>query len=165
MAITMAPFYNVQGSVGSGGTNSRSDVMLVQYMLWHICIQTRPNWDRNYVWTPFDPDGVHGPRAIFPCDGKYTSDLDKWIRCFQQTANERGMGPLTVDGRVNRAPVGWGKPSKLGPGKWYTLQAMNRLMYAMNADSFARLPQLDDVPPELKNDLRFQMPFYDAPGG
>lgn len=108
MAITMAPFYNVQGSVGSGGTNSRSDVMLVQYMLWHICIQTRPNWDRNYVWTPFDPDGVHGPRAIFPCDGKYTSDLDKWIRCFQQTANERGMGPLTVDGRVNRAPVGWG---------------------------------------------------------
>lgn len=79
MAITMAPFYNVQGSVGSGGTNSRSDVMLVQYMLWHICIQTRPNWDRNYVWTPFDPDGVHGPQAIFPCEG---STLLIWINGF-----------------------------------------------------------------------------------
>lgn len=165
MAITMAPFYNVNAAVGKGCQNYRTDVMLVQYMLFYICIQSRPHWDENHsFWTPNAPP--LGPQAIFPFTGDYNPELDAWIRDFQETANERGFGPLTVDGRINRAPVGWGRPSKLGVGHWYTLQAMNRVLYGCSPRSFANLPQLSDVPAPLSADLRSnQFIFFDATGG
>jgi len=148
MAITMAPFYNVNARVGPGGANNPTDVMLVQYMLFTICIQPRPHWDKqSNIFTPTAPDC--GPGAIFPYTGVYAPELERWIRNFQETANQRGYGPLTVDGRVDPAPVGWGKPSGGGGPKWYTLQALNRLLYAFNPDSFANFPNLSDVPGPL----------------
>jgi hypothetical protein len=165
MAITMAPFYNVNSAVGPACQNFASDVMLVQYMLFHICVQPVPHWDKQHnVWTPNSP-GI-GPQAIFPYTGIYTPELERWIGNFQLTANERGYGPLKVDGRINRAPVGWGRPSKAIGAHWYTLQAMNRLLYQFNADSFANLPNLSDLPASLAADLnRNQFIAYDQPGG
>jgi hypothetical protein len=162
MAKTIAPFYNVDTSVGRGGVNSRTDVMLVQYMLWHIMIQSVPNWVGQFIPAfPNGPDGI-GPEAIFPHNGIYTRDLDQWIVCFQQTCNQyagHSLGGLTTDGHVDVAPGGWGKRSS-GRPTWYTIQAMNKALWIMNGASFANLPNLSDVPVELTKDLtRFQFAY------
>ena len=125
MAFKIAPFYNIHNSVGRGAGGSGSDVMLVQYMLFHVCVMPDPHFRSNRgEWTPVAPAGL-GPGAIYPFTGLYTTELDQWISAFQEAANSRGMGVLTVDGRINRAPVGWGKHIKLTSGRWYTIQALN----------------------------------------
>jgi hypothetical protein len=160
MALAIAPFYNVNYAVGAGRPNDRADVMLVQYFLFHIMINF-DGWRNNRGnWTPAAPN--IGPAAIFPYTGLYTPDLTLWIRCFQRTANERGDGPLATDGVIDRAHVGWGNPAKPGHG-WYTIQAMNRLMWRFNSDAFRNLAEVADLPAEVKADLKIQMPYYDGP--
>jgi hypothetical protein len=152
MAFTVAAFFNVQGSVGRNGHNSETDVMLVQYMLFHACIQSVPNFTRNIGNFPVNSPGI-GPGAIFPTNGVYTSELDEWIRSFQRTANQSGLGPLTEDGRVDRAPVGWGKGSSAA-GTWYTIQALNYVLFTKAERPYSTLADFSDVPPRLAQELK-----------
>lgn len=168
MAITIAPFYNVQYAVGPGQSNSRSDVLLVQYMLFNICVNRSGPWSGGHdllggsILIPESPNG-RGADGIFPYDGRWTPRTSEWISAFQWTCNQRGLGMLTVDGKINRAKVGWGKPGAPSGG-WYTIQAMNRVLMTINPDSFSRLPTLGDLPGDLRADLgRFQFSHYDGP--
>jgi hypothetical protein len=154
MAFTIVPFYNVQSPVGRGVGGQGTDVMLVQYMLFHVCIQRRPHFTRNIgIFPPTAPPGI-GPAAIFPFDGIYRPDLDKWITTFQSTATARGYGPLVVDGRIDRASVGWGKKSSGKAGGWRTIQALNLLMYQTCEVPYTQLPDLSDVPGALASELK-----------
>jgi hypothetical protein len=130
--------------------------MLVQYMLFKVCIQPRPFFTRNVgIFGPTMPSDVNDALAIFPYSGKYSPDLDKWIRNFQASANASRYGPLTVDGRINRAPVGWGKKSMGATGgHWYTIQALNLLMFQMCEGPYSELPRLSDVPAQLAQELQ-----------
>ena len=66
MAHTIAMFYNVDLSVGKGGANSSTDVMLVQYMLFHIMVQPIPNWVGQFLpGFPDNPASGIGPRRCF----------------------------------------------------------------------------------------------------
>ncbi len=154
MAMTIAPFYNVQEAVGRGAGGYATDIMLVQYMLFKICINPRPYFDRNLG--TFGPvlSGPNGGRALFPYTGVYSPDLDQWIMAFQKAANERGYGPLVADGKINRAPVGWGKRGSGSGGRWYTIQAMNLIMYRTAVQPYSSLPDLSDVPGALADELR-----------
>ena len=110
MAHTIAMFYNVDLSVGKGGANSSTDVMLVQYMLFHIMVQPIPNWVGQFLpGFPDNPASGIGPPALFPHNGIYTPQLDDWITTFQGDCNAIGFGPLTVDGRVNPSSTQLGK--------------------------------------------------------
>lgn len=128
------------------------DVMLVQYMLFKVCINGLPHFNKQVGFTPVAPD-VSGPGAIFPFTGLYSRELDSWIRAFQMAANQRGYGPLTVDGMINPAPIGWGKRSIGKTGRWYTLQALNTLMAAKSEMPYSQLPLASDLPGVLANDL------------
>ena len=159
MAFKIAPFYNVSSSVGRGAGGITSDVMLVQYMLFHVCIMPDPHFRRNGGWgSPVAPAGF-GPAAIYPFTGVYTTDLDQWIVAFQEAANSRGMGVLAVDGRINRASVGWGRDSKQTSGRWSTIQALNELMYRFCEKPYSELPDLSDVPPQLRDSLKIDLPY------
>ena len=156
MALTVVPFYTVQSAVGRG-RGIGTDVMLVQYMLFHVCLQSRPFFTRNPGLFPSTAPRSVGPAAIFPFNGVYTPELDKWIMTFQQTANERGFGPLTVDGQINPPSVGWGRKPHVSGGHWYTIQALNILMYQKCERPYTELPNLSDVPAALAKDLTIVM--------
>lgn len=162
LALTIVPFYNVQAPVGRGAGGATTDVMLVQYMLFHVCVQSSPHFGRNAgVFGPTSPPGI-GPRALFPFTGIYTPELDEWILTFQRSANSRGYGRLVEDGKISRAPVGWGKRSKHRDSKWYTLQALNYIMYQKCEQPYTRLPDLSDIPAPLASDLKVVMtPEYE----
>jgi hypothetical protein len=151
MPHTILPFYNVDSRVG-GGQGRTMDVMLVQYMLFKVCINGLPHFNKQVGFTPVAPD-VSGPGAIFPFTGLYSRELDSWIRAFQMAANQRGYGPLTVDGMINPAPIGSGKRSIGKTGRWYTLQALNTLMAAKSEMPYSQLPLASDLPGVLANDL------------
>ena len=154
MAFTVSAFFNVSQAVGRNGHNASTDVMLVQYMLWHTLIQTVPNFMRNVGHFPNNcPVGI-GPDAIFPHTGVYTANLDQWILCFQKTANQSGHGPLFEDGRVDRAPVGWGKRSSGSGGKWCTMQALNYVLFTQADLPYSQLADFSDVPPTLARELK-----------
>lgn len=154
MGITIAPFYNVTQAVGRGARGYSTDIMLVQYMLFKICINPRPHFDRN-IGT-FGPvlTGPNGGRCLFPFTGEYSTDLDEWIAAFQQAANQRGFGPLVVDGKINRAPIGWGKSSRGTGGQWYTIQAMNLILFQTMQQPYTVFPDLSDVPAALSTELK-----------
>ena len=155
MPFTIAPFYNVQYTVGRGGTNYPTDVMLVQYMIWKTCVQSSPYFGRNdgiFAPYPVYPPDVDNTDAIQNFDGFYTPELGDWIEAFQLAANQRGFGTLTVDGRVARAPVGWGKNARAGV--WYTIQALNLLMFRQSEQPYANLPDLSDVPVPMGDQLK-----------
>jgi len=152
MAFTVSAFFNVQEAVGHNCQNYQTDVMLVQYMLFHACIQSVPNFTRNVGRFPVNAPSV-GPNAIFPHNGAYTRDLDEWIKSFQSTANRSGLGQLTEDGRVNRAPVGWDKGAG-GSGTWFTIQALNYVLYTKADKPYSNLADFSDVPPPLAQELK-----------
>ena len=151
MAHTILPFYNVDSRVG-GGQGKATDVMLVQYMLFKVCINGQPHFGRPTGFTPVAAN-VSGPGAIFPFTGVYSRELDAWIRAFQTAANQRGFGPLTTDGMINPAPIGWGKRSIGKTGRWYTLQALNSLLLAKSEMPYSQLPLASDLPAVLAKDL------------
>ena len=153
MAHSILPFYNVTRPVGRG-RGDKLDVMLVQYMLFKVCINPRPHFAKSFKFTPTAPEDVSGAGAIFPYDGVYTPELDKWIANFQYHATKRGYGPLTVDGVISPAPVGWGKLSIGRTNRWYTMQALNVLMLEKSERPYAELPSLDDLPPVLGQELK-----------
>ncbi|PWR20743.1 hypothetical protein DES42_107191 [Zavarzinia compransoris] len=172
MAIAIAPFYNVQYAVGPGKPNVDTDVMLVQYMLFTICVSTGPCWMGSNP-NPIGGSVLIGPTAggkggdgIYPVDGKFTSRTSDWIKAFQSVANQRSLGPLTVDGIVNRAPIGWGKPQAKKTGGWYTIQALNRCLQVMNGRTFRNfVEKATDAPAALRERLGFvDFSFYDGPG-
>ncbi len=119
-----------------------------------------PHFNRNPgAWTPVIANA--GLAAIFPYNGIYTKDLDKWIEVFQYEANKRGNGPLTVDGRINQAPVGWGN-SKKKAGTWYTIQALNLLTWRFCEVPYSNLHTLSDLPGMLKSEFsRFEFANFD----
>ena len=153
MPHTILPFYNVDSQVG-GGKGRPMDVMLVQYMLFKVCINGSPHFGKATMFTPTSPSNASGPGAIFPFTGIYTRELDDWIKMFQERANQRGFGPLTVDGKINPAPVGWGKHSVGKTGKWYTMQALNLLMLHKAQIPYSQFPiAATDLPSMLAKDL------------
>lgn len=152
MPHQILPFYNVTSRVG-GGTGRSLDVMLVQYLLFKVCINGSPHFEKPTMFTPMAPGGL-GPAAIFPFSGRYTAELDQWIRTFQETANSRGFGPLTVDGKINPAPVGWGRRSIGKGGRWYTMQALNWLLIQKATIPWSELPEASDLPSALSDELR-----------
>jgi hypothetical protein len=155
MALTVVPFYTIQSPVGLG-SGFGTDVMLVQYMLFHVCVQPIPFFGRNLgLFGPTAP--AVGPAAIFAFTGVYTPELDQWILTFQQTANQRGFGPLTEDGQINPAPVGWGQKPHVSGAHWYTIQALNLLMYQRYERPYTELPTFSDVPAALAKDLTLVM--------
>lgn len=154
MAFTIAPFYNVQSSVGRGVGGSRTDVMLVQYMLFHACVQRRPHFARNIgIFPPTAPPGM-GAAALFPFDGVYRPDLDQWISTFQAQANAEGYGALVVDGRIDRANVGWGRKSSETAARWRTIQALNLILFRTCELPYDQLPNLSDLPAALAGELK-----------
>ena len=164
MAMTIVPFYNVTAAVGRGVGGYSTDIMLVQYMLFKICINPRPHFDRNLGL--FGPvlSGPNGGRCLFPFTGAYSTDLDEWIMAFQRAANERGYGQLVVDGKINRAPVGWGQHSGGGHRSWYTIQAMNLIMYRTIVPPYVDFPNLSDMPAALGTELsRVALPEWTLP--
>lgn len=151
MPHQILPFYNVTSRVG-GGSGRSLDVMLVQYFLFKVCINGTPHFEKSTLFTPMAPRGL-GPEAIFPYTGRYTPQLDQWIGTFQVTANSRGFGPLTVDGRINPAPIGWGRRSIGKGGKWYTMQALNLLLMQKATIPWGDLAQASDLPSALSDEL------------
>jgi hypothetical protein len=154
MVMFHAPFYNVHANVGPSTALMQADVQLVQYFLFFICIGSSPTWPGGFSqFGVTAPAGVDGANALFPFTGKFTPDLGKWIRHFQVVANARGFGPLTVDGAVNHAKTSWGHPPVPNAG-WFTIQAMNHLMFLKNQKAFVNLVDVDDLPPAVKKDIK-----------
>jgi len=149
--------------VGQRGRNDRIDVMLVQYMLFKLLINPRPNFEPRPHHGPFsslslsqlgsfDNTGDTGASALFPIRGIYQPALDDWIRAFQASCNRLSLGPLVTDGRVDPGPVGWG-PRARGQ-RWKTIHALNTAMENRCAVPYAQLPDLPDVPADLRDTLR-----------
>src|ERR1700686_3752231 len=103
MAGRIATMYDIGRSVGKNGTNNPSDVMLVQFFLFSIFMNSG-----FPIAGKFGLDQALDPKAIFPINGVATPELNRWIEMFQRLANEAGQGPLFVDGRVDPSNVGWG---------------------------------------------------------
>lgn len=161
MPSTVSAFFNVSNSVGKNGLNTGLDTMLVQYMLWHIMVQGHPNFTKRGLWLHNilpgqipDPrfEGL-GPQAIYPFNGRYNPELDKWILAFQIIANSEGFGPLVQDSRIDNSPVGWGLKSRHRTIPWRTIQALNLILYSKCDHYYSNLPNFSDVPGELQTYL------------
>ena len=154
MVLFNAPFYNLHAAVGPSSATMRSDVFLVQYFIFFICIGSSKTWPGGFgPFGPTAPSDVNGSEGLFPFSGQFTPALGKWIRNFQTVANRRGFGPLTVDGAVHPAKVHWGHPPAGATG-WFTIQALNHIMFMKNKDAFVSLANVDDVPAPVKEDIR-----------
>lgn len=156
MARTVKPFYNISRPVGRGVGGLSTDVMLIQYMLWHILVQHRPDFaNGRYGVLPRERGLDVGPAAIDPVNGVYTPDLDTWILLFQKVSNEKGLGPLTEDGRVDPSRVGWGQGSRGTAVGWNTMQALNfALQQQCTLRPYGELPGFSRVPESLASELR-----------
>lgn len=158
MTFTYPPFYDVEVSVGNGAANQTVDVMLVQYFLFSILIDA--SWPLAFA--PVVPADVTGPGAIFPVDGEYQSDLALWTSAFQQFANANGMGTLTVDGVVSHGGAAWGRV-KPRAANWWTIHAMNHLLFVSDKERFRNLPSDASIPGPLQEALRFMVDVDPVP--
>jgi hypothetical protein len=124
--------YELSGSVGRGGSNFDTDVMLIQYLLFSIYIGTT-------FRTPFEIlSSALKPAALFPISGKFTPDMTTWIVTFQQDANQKGLGPLVADGRIDPGKAGWGLRTGRSTGR-KTIMALNQVLVNANRDIFEKL--------------------------
>ena len=64
LEFTIAPFYIVQNTVRRGVGEFGNDVMLIQYLLFHVLLQRTPNftWNKN-IFSPYSRPGIDS-RAI-----------------------------------------------------------------------------------------------------
>ena len=154
MPYTYLPFYDVSRGVGRGQPNSTLDVMLVQFMMGLINLNS--GWETYHVFPGVLLDS--GPAAIYPADGIYKPDLSNWIREFQAVANRTKFGPLTVDGIVSPCKKAWG--NKHLPKGNYTIQAMNHILaasvqYGSQSDRFWNFADAPGIPGPLAKELKF----------
>jgi hypothetical protein len=156
MALTYAPFYDVEYPVGTNKMNASTDVMLVQYFLFHILVGS--NW--NIPYGPWVPESG-GPAAIFPIDGVFKPGLVDWIKAFQTFANNNGLGPLFVDGFVSHGGAAWGR-HKPKAQRWYTIHAMNNVLFLANKQRFFNLAKDPTVPAALQTALDTMLVNTDA---
>ena len=124
--------YELSSSVGRGGNNFRDDVMLIQYFLFSIYIGTTFN-TRFEILSP-----ALNPAVLFPFNGTPTPDLTTWIVTFQQDANQKGLGPLVADGRIDPGKAAWGLRTGRSAGH-KTIMALNQVLVNANRDIFERL--------------------------
>jgi hypothetical protein len=108
--------YNVEQAVGRLGTNTRGDVILVEYLL----------------------NGIY-PAATkeLNCAGQCTPATIRWINQFQTDAKRSGKN-VPIDGRVDRA---FGTPATITRAP-YTIVFMNLKLKAANPTAFQRIPQV-----------------------
>lgn len=156
MALTYAPFYDVEYAVGQSKTNASTDVMLVQYFLFYGLVD--PSW--NVPLGPWVPQSG-GAGDIFPLDGVFKPGLEEWIKAFQTFANMNGLGPLFVDGFVSHGGAAWGR-HKPKAQKWYTIHAMNHVLFLANKQRFYNLAADPTVPGTLRGALNNMLVNTDA---
>ncbi len=149
--------YNVDYSVGLGGTNGREDVMLVQAMMrmfyWEIT-------DVGQVDHPGELDPPPGQTQIIKVDGWYGPVTQKYIDYFQQRQATYNGQTLT-DGVLDPYRAESGLPSYSHVSK--TIYAMGSLVakcanYCRDGGEtwWADLPnRVDaDTPVQLSNSLK-----------
>lgn len=123
--------YTVDQAVGAGCPNRRDDVLLVQHLL-------RIAWKDVGASKGFRPAGETEP---LKADGVYGTKTAKFIKHFQEEANNRGAG-VAKDQRVD--PVLSGTSSGSVSHKFYTILAMNAARNARqtgNQDDISRDPE------------------------
>lgn len=121
MATKFLPFYNVDLSVGQGGSNQYDDVLLVQYMLSQI--------------GKVPPHPLPPPATPLPLNGIASALLTEWILWFQKSTKSVGESILT-DGRID--------PSRAKNGCFYP-PAHGRTMFFVNASFRRRLRTQHDA--------------------
>jgi len=138
MATKEMPFYNVDGAVGPGCPNKRTDVMLVQFFLHEI--YDHPTQKPN---KPAGPDiGI---------SGNFDATTAQWILHFQNQVKRIGHR-ISTDGRVDHAK-----------GEQYTRSSISQTQYTithMNISYARRFRQQHNqleahprIPGELKTEL------------
>jgi len=154
MTFTYPPFYDVEQSVGNGDYPNRgTDVMLVQFLLFTIMYDS--TWPLPAPLPGPDlPDTGSGLDAVYPIDGVVKEDLGAWIRAFQSFANAHGLGPVTVDGVVSHGGAAWGRV-KPRATNWWTVHAMNHVLFLGDKSRFCNLPTDSSLPDDLKQALAF----------
>jgi hypothetical protein len=132
MAQRTVTFYNVDASVGPGGTNQAEDVALVRFFLRRIGDA---------------PDNVVPSLASLPINSMYGPDLKAAILDFQKEVKRRG-GNCATDGKVNPAKgIGHGVTSAV-TGTQYTIAHMNstyRRRYAQFHDDISKDPKCPSI--------------------
>jgi hypothetical protein len=121
MARKFLPYYNVDASVGNGGTNFYEDVLLVQFMLTRIA--EKP------------PHPLPPPSTFLGWDGIATPVLVEWIIWFQKSTKAVGES-IIVDGRID--------PSHAKEGS-FRPPARGRTMSFMNASYRRRYRESHDA--------------------
>jgi hypothetical protein len=146
MAGRIISMYELGGSVGERGNNFTNDVMLIKYFLFVIFFN-------GAFQTPFQIDdaGVK-PSALQPINGVFTPDLISWIRMFQRQVNQRGAGPVVVDGRIDPGGAAWGLRKGRSPA-FKTIMALNQALVNSNRDVFERLTD-PNMPGALRSVLQ-----------
>ncbi len=151
MAMTLTPYYDVLASVGRGGKNLPTDVMLIQYFL--TAIGKVPSYFHMELIDPVSGRLRTDWDAITSFNGNCSEILIECITRFQKEANKNGMGPLVVDGIINTGSRGWGRENVKGT-RWRTIMAMNEILYNFDKNSFLKLPDQPNLPGPLRADLK-----------
>jgi hypothetical protein len=135
--------YAVDQTVGSGCTNRRDDVLLVQFFLKVI--------SEGPEKALFRPPGV---TAAMKCDGLWGPTSQAYLNHFiKVSSNLNPNSPLTKDGRVD--PVVGGKYTGSLSGKLYTILALNvSYKKARGADALADITTDPVFPADLKPSLK-----------
>ena len=95
---------------------------------------------------------ANGAGALFPLNGVFTPKLIEWIEAFQKAANDQGLGPLFVDGRISHAGTAWGNRQPT-THKRYTIQVLNEILFKSSKNRFWDLFQDPSFPPQLRQEL------------
>ena len=149
MPIGYAPLYDVTHAVGRGGSNDKLDVMLVQFFLFSIYLDS--GWPMESIFR-VDVMPRDGGKAIFPMNGTFTPGLITWIEAFQQASNQQGLGPLSVDGKISHAGTAWGNRHPTIHKK-YTIQVLNELLFKSSKNRYWNLFQDPSFPGPLRQEL------------
>ncbi len=152
MSYTVPPFYDIGAAVGTNKTNEASDVMLIQFFLFFIMIS--PGWGITRMSGPLPSTQMS--QAVFPHDGIFRPALADMIKLFQSAANQAGLGPLVADGIASPGAVAWGRTDKNKTRRWYSIHAMNDILWRANNKRFLNLPQDTTVPAPLRKALSLQ---------
>jgi len=128
----LSVFYNIEHSVGTGCSNVREDVMLVQYMLGAFFSGPMLGSGSSKPHSRLEVDGTCGPITI------------EYIRAFQHVVASQVSGE--VDGRIS-TPTGIVGPRH---GRHYSIVALNMLLARTRRALFMTLPWAPDMPPNVK---------------
>lgn len=134
-------YFNVSHSVGAGGKNYWTDIMLVQYLISKIYLLENHPRDIRAL-TAVQRNSLPDPMT----DYKNLKLTEKWIRIFQEDLK------ITVDGRIDMA-----KGTTMYTNKLYTIWGLHDRFhyYYLFHDGDIKKPLTDpDMPLMLKNELK-----------